>query len=52
MKITHEITNKQKMIFILFIIVALANFLFLSDEKEQSPVYVLPIASMAKEAGH
>lgn len=52
MKNTSELTNKQKMIFLLFILVGLANFLYLSDEKEEIPSYVLPMASIAKEAGH
>lgn len=44
--------RKTFQLFILFILVALANFLFLSEEKEESPSYILPMASMAKEAGH
>lgn len=49
---TSDLSGRQKILFILFILVALANFLLLSEEKEESPAYILPMASMAREAGH
>lgn len=45
-------TRTINMMFLLFIILAVVNFVLLSHEEEQSPILLSPVASMAKEAGH
>lgn len=43
---------KLNMMFLLFIVMAIVNFIILSHDDKQAPVLLTPVASMAKEAGH